>query len=74
MELGAETEDSTSAFATVKVYNDIGQEVATLFERNAEAGKIYTARFNASNLPSGLYLYQLRSGGKMEIKRMLVLK
>jgi carboxypeptidase T len=63
-----------SGFATMKVYNVLGQEVATLFEGNADEGKIYTARFNASNLPSGVYFYTLRTAGKVETKRMLLLK
>ena len=63
-----------SGHATMKVYNVLGQEVTTLFEGNAEAGKIQTARFNASNLPSGMYFYTLRSAGKVETKRMLLMK
>jgi hypothetical protein len=74
----------TSGFATMKVYNVLGQEVATLFEGKAEAGKIKMVRFsatggsafggNASNLPSGLYFYALRSAGKSDTKRMLLVK
>jgi hypothetical protein len=63
-----------SGHATMTVYNVLGQEVASLFEGNAEAGKIQTARFNASNLPSGIYFYTLRSAGKVETKRMLLMK
>jgi hypothetical protein len=73
-----------NGFATVKVYNMLGQEVATLFEGNAEAGRINTVRFsatggsafggNASNLSSGLYFYTLRSAGKTETKRMVLMK
>ncbi len=73
-----------SGFATMKVYNVLGQEVATLFEENADAGKVYTVRFsaiggsafggNASSLPSGLYFYTLKSAGKTDTKRMLLLK
>jgi hypothetical protein len=63
-----------SGHSTMKVYNVLGQEVATLFDGNAEAGRINTARFNASNLPSGLYFYTLSSAGKVESKRMLLLK
>ncbi|MGA9364129.1 MAG: T9SS type A sorting domain-containing protein [Bacteroidota bacterium] len=63
-----------SGHATMTVYNVLGQEVASLFEGNAEAGKIQTARFNASNLPSGMYFYTLRSAGKVETKRMLLMK
>jgi hypothetical protein len=60
--------------ATIKVYNVLGQEVATLFDGQVEAGKINTARLNASNLPSGLYFYTLRSAGKIEARRMLLIK
>jgi len=60
--------------ATMTVYNVLGQEVASLFDGNAEAGKINTARFNASNLPSGLYFYTLRSATQTETKRMLLMK
>ncbi len=63
-----------SGHASVKVYNVLGQEVATLFEGNAEAGRIYIARFDASRLSSGMYFYALRSAGKVETKRMLLLK
>jgi hypothetical protein len=59
---------------TMKVYNVLGQEVATLFEGDAEAGRINVARFNSSNLASGLYFYTLRSAGKVGTKRMLLLK
>jgi hypothetical protein len=63
-----------SGFATMKVYNVLGQEVATLFEGNADAGRVYTARFNASNQPSGLYFYTLKSAGKTDTKRMILMK
>jgi hypothetical protein len=63
-----------NGYASVKVYNLLGQEVATAFAENAEAGRIHTARFDATNLPSGIYLYTLRAGGKFETKRMLLLK
>jgi hypothetical protein len=60
--------------ATMKVYNVLGQEVATLFDGNAEAGRINSTRFDASNLPSGLYFYTLKSAGTSETKRMLLMK
>jgi hypothetical protein len=63
-----------SGHSTMKVYNVLGQEVATLFDGNAEAGRINTARFSASNLPSGLYFYTLRFAGQTETKRMLLTK
>jgi hypothetical protein len=63
-----------SGHATMRVYNVLGQEVATLFDGNAEAGRINSTRFDASNLPSGLYFYTLKSAGTSETKRMLLTK
>jgi hypothetical protein len=63
-----------SGHATMKVYNVLGQEVATLFDGNAEAGRINSTRFDASSLPSGLYFYTLKSAGASETKRMLLMK
>jgi hypothetical protein len=63
-----------SGHATMKVYNVLGQEVATLFDGNAEAGRINSTRFDAANLPSGLYFYTLKSAGASETKRMLLMK
>jgi hypothetical protein len=65
---------SKSGPATMKVYNILGQEVATLFDANAEAGRIYTAHFDGVTLPSGIYWYSLSSAGRVGTKRMLLLK
>jgi len=59
---------------TVRLYNSIGQEVATLFDNVAEAGQYYRVRVNGSDLASGLYFYRLQSGTKSELKKMLLLK
>jgi hypothetical protein len=63
-----------SGYASVKVYNLLGQEVATAFAGNAEAEKINKACSDATNLPSGIYYYTLRSAGKVETKRMMLMK
>jgi hypothetical protein len=63
-----------SGYASVKVYNLLGQEVATAFSGNAEAGKINTALLSATNLPSGIYFYTLRNGGNIDTKRMVLMK
>lgn len=63
-----------SGHTTMKVHNSLGQEVATLFDGNAEAGTITTARFDASNMPSGMYFYTLTYSGKSETKRMILMK
>lgn len=61
-------------YATLKAYNVLGQEVATLFDGNAEAGEIYSARLNASSLGSGVYFYRLTAGSFVETKKMMLLR
>jgi hypothetical protein len=61
-------------WVTVKIYNLLGQEVATLHEGNVEANKVYTTVFNAAGLSSGLYYYQLRGGRTIETKRMTLIR
>ena len=56
------------------VYNLLGQKIATLFDEGAEANKLYSIRFDAKNLPSGIYLYSLRTVNGNEVKRMCLLK
>lgn len=58
---------------TLKVYNVLGKEVATLVNENKPAG-IYEAEFNASQLPSGLYIYKIQAGGFTDVKKMLLTK
>ncbi len=60
--------------ATLKVYNTLGQEVATLFDGVATAGEYHQATFDASHLASGIYFSRLKFGGKMQVKKMLLLK
>jgi lysophospholipase L1-like esterase len=63
-----------SGFASVKVYNLLGQEVVTLFEGSAEPHTIHTLRFDGSRMASGLYFYRLESSGNAETKRMVLLR
>ena len=60
--------------ATLKVYNTLGQEVAILFDGVATASQYNQATFNASSLASGIYFSRLEFGGKMQVKKMLLLK
>ncbi len=62
-----------SEFTTLKVFNSIGQEVAVLVNKQLESGA-HEFEFNASNLPSGVYFYNLNRGDKSEIHKMLLLK
>jgi len=58
---------------TLKVYNLLGQEVATLVDENLGIGT-YNAAFDAHALPSGMYFYTLRSGRHTETKKLMYLK
>jgi hypothetical protein len=62
-----------SAFVSLKVYNILGQEVATLFQGYQNSGS-YKVDFNASKLSSGVYLYKLESGNVTLTKKLILMK
>ncbi len=57
----------------LKVYNILGDEVATLVNGNKAAGS-YSVQFNASNLASGVYFYQIKAGNFVDTKKLVLLK
>lgn len=63
-----------TAHASLKVYNSIGKEVATLFDGRADAGKIYDVSFSADGLSSGVYLYKLSSDKFTRVMKMIIMK
>jgi len=60
-------------FVTLKVYNIVGKEVATLVNETKIPGK-YSVSFNASNLPSGIYVYSLRVNNIVKNNKMTLMK
>ena len=62
-----------NSFVTLKVYNILGKEVATLVNEEKSTG-IYEVSFNATNLPSGIYFYTIHAGKLMETKKMILIK
>ena len=62
-----------SGFVSLIVYDITGREVSTLVNQTQEAGK-YSLTFNGSNLASGIYFYQLRSGSFNSIKKLMLIK
>jgi hypothetical protein len=58
---------------TLKVFNILGQEVATLVDEVVSPGT-YQKTFDASRLPSGIYLYRIQTGTKTEVKKMILMK
>ncbi len=64
---------SQKGLYSLKVYNVIGKEVATLLNDEINAGTfIFT--FNASNLPSGVYFYTLSGDNFLETRKMILMK
>lgn len=57
----------------VRIFNLIGQEVAELVNEEKPAGNYYVA-FNASNLPTGVYIYTIKSGNYFQSRKMLLVK
>lgn len=62
-----------SGHQILKVFDVLGNEVATLVDGLKDAG-YYETEFNASELPSGLYFYQLRSNSFSITKKMMLIK
>jgi pullulanase/glycogen debranching enzyme len=58
---------------SLKIYDLLGKEVATLVDEFKPAGT-YEVNFDASNLPSGVYIYRLQAGSYFETKKMVLLK
>ncbi|MBK7499508.1 MAG: T9SS type A sorting domain-containing protein [Ignavibacteriales bacterium] len=66
---------SSTQFVTLKVYDLLGREVATLVNEEKPAGS-YNAQFTMNNvqLSSGIYFYKLQAGDFVETKKMILLK
>jgi hypothetical protein len=60
-------------FVSLKVYNMLGQEVATLVNEARDAG-IYTETFNAAHLASGVYIYKLMFGNLAASKKLVLVR
>lgn len=58
---------------TLKVFNILGQEVATLVNEAKGPGR-YEVKFDASGLSSGIYLYRLEAGNFVSTKKLILLK
>ena len=64
---------SEVSFVTLKVYDVIGNEIATLVNQEKPKGS-YKVDFNAASLPSGVYFYQLKAGSYLNTRKMILLK
>jgi hypothetical protein len=61
------------AFVTLRVYDILGSEIATLVNEEQSAGT-YEVELNASQLSSGIYFYQLKVDEFIQTKKMVLLR
>ncbi len=66
-------QSSKSENVTLKIYDVLGKEVATLVNKNLSAGE-YQINFNGINLSSGVYFYKINAGNFIQTKKMLLVK
>ena len=62
-----------TVFTSLKVYDVLGNDVATLFNEEKPAGE-YEIDFDAFGLTSGVYFYQLKAGSFIDTKKMILIK
>ena len=62
-----------NGIVTLRVYNLLGEVMATLVNEEKAAGT-YDVEFSAAGLPSGIYFYKLQAGNFVESKKMILLK
>ncbi len=58
---------------SLKVFNVLGKEIATIVDRNMENGE-HTYEWNASDFSSGIYFYRITAGDFVQTKKMILLK
>ncbi len=63
----------SSESVSLKIYNTLGNEISTLVNEEKPAGN-YEIRFDAENLPSGIYFYKIEAGNYSSVKKMILLK
>ena len=61
------------ANVSLRIYNRLGQLVASLVDEHKEAGS-YQVQWNSSNVPSGIYFCRLRAGEFVEMKKTILLR
>ncbi len=62
-----------AVFVTIKVYNLLGEVIATLVDEEKPVGK-YEVTFNGSNLSSGIYIYKMQAGRFSDAKKFILMK
>ncbi len=63
----------SQSFVSLKVFDIIGREVATIVSEEMPAGT-YTRQWNAAKMSSGIYFYRLQAGSYTQTKKLVLLK
>lgn len=63
----------SASFVTLRLFDALGRETATLVDEILTEGT-HTARWNATNVPSGVYYYKIQSGSSVQTKKMVLLR
>ncbi len=71
--VGTDNYPSLQKFVSVKIFNVLGEEIATLVNDQKMPGN-YSVQFNASTLPSGVYYYRLQSEQLSSVRKMILMK
>jgi hypothetical protein len=58
---------------SLKIYDILGRELATLAHEKKNAGN-YTVQWNAGSYPSGVYFYRIQAGTFVQTRKMILLK
>ena len=62
-----------AGYATLRVYNVLGEDVATLLDGEKAVGT-FTATWDASGMPSGVYFYRLTVGEYVQTRKMVLMR
>jgi photosystem II stability/assembly factor-like uncharacterized protein len=63
----------SKSFVSLKVFDIVGREVATIVSEELSAGN-HTRQWNAANMSSGIYFYRLQAGSFTETKKLVLLR
>lgn len=63
----------SKSFVSLKIYDRLGREVATVFSEEIAAGQ-YTRKWDASNVSDGIYFYRLQAGSCSETKKLILVR
>jgi hypothetical protein len=62
-----------NTYVKLTIYDRLGREVKTIVDESQSAG-IHTVEFTASNLPSGIYFYRIKTNERTEVRKMILAK